>query len=794
MAILQFDEVIDLINQSRVTAVNKKPRISGNGWSLFDGAYRIHGNEFPFEVLYLDSKAVADNFQEAKRKAFKKGYTDVVYAPSLDSAKRSRAHHDLFKSDAKRFLNLKEYLRSFIRDELDRYKERLGSLKPTNFVEPPIQVPAGTVTRAATPAFFRFFEDPRDEEDAHGILGALLADPGHGKTYASEHIVSKLAERQGVLPIYINAKQWHSMAMEDLGSLWKTISFSFRYFESPISWIEGCEHQFLETTLKAGLFAIIFDGFDEYVLRNQGRVTARDALHALQGLVDSTGCRVLVTSRSSFWNSELEAIEQNEDILQRTLVYRLKPFTLQHADEYFSIKLGDNKGEIGRAKALFNDLRRHGDEFVGKGFILSLIAQLVKDDGNTANAGESAAHPAKWLMFALCAREQERQELPLNAAQQMMALELIVSQTVQGAPFADDTVDLSLSIANPQLDQDTRKKCIGKLRFHPLINCHDGWSFPQEQVRILLLAIHVLTAIDEGGDVDLIDLAEKGDLSNAEIGDLSSSMIELLTANGHSEQQAIVSRVARKLLSVTAPSGSRYDSRSLIRRLATSVGLSAVEKLLPTGSSHSDRTRLLQEIFGTLNFEHLSFYGALARFDFRGSVFDHCYFDRVHWANCEFDQDTIFKSSHFVGGRQDFCKGFADAKWPDLIADEDGSAFINSQLVSSGKRKYSEDDLRSDIRLVINKFLAQGGVALKTVREEYLDSGPISSSRNKKDVIEELGRRVIERHSVSGISEAAFHVREGARESVRFFATNNVFIGPLQEVFEKLAKKLVHEQ
>jgi hypothetical protein len=147
MATLQFDEVIELINQSRTTLLNTSPSRSGTGWALFEGRYHIHGNDFPFDVLYLDSKALTENFQEAKRKVFKKGQTQVVYAPSLDGPKRSRAHHELFQTDAKRFLNIREYLRSFIRDELDQYKEKLCSLKPTNFVEPPIQVRAGTITR-----------------------------------------------------------------------------------------------------------------------------------------------------------------------------------------------------------------------------------------------------------------------------------------------------------------------------------------------------------------------------------------------------------------------------------------------------------------------------------------------------------------------------------------------------------------------------------------------------------------------------------------------------------------------
>src|SRR5262249_8246491 len=137
--------------------------------------------------------------------------------------------------------------------------------------------------------------------------------------------------------------------------LFRTITHSFRHHDSPISWLEGHEEEFLKTTLKAGIFRIIFDGLDEYVLRTSpnGAIRPGEAIEALLELSEATGARILVTSRTSFWNVNLPAEDLKEIAEGRKLfVYEIRPFDIQHARNYFANRLKDS-AKVDQAIQLF---------------------------------------------------------------------------------------------------------------------------------------------------------------------------------------------------------------------------------------------------------------------------------------------------------------------------------------------------------------------------------------------------------------------------------------------------------
>lgn len=52
-----------------------------------------------------------------------------------------------------------------------------------------------------------------------------------------------------------------------------------------------------------------------------------------------------------------------------------------------------------------------------------------------------------------------------------------------------------------------------------------------------------------------------------------------------------------------------------------------------------------------------------------------------------------------------------------------------------------------------------------------------------------MGSSILEDHEISSTGKG-YHLREDAREAVRFLASNNVLTGPLREVCDRLARKL----
>ncbi len=135
------------------------------------------------------------------------------------------------------------------------------------------------------------------------------------------------------------------------------------------------------------------------------------------------------------------------------------------------------------------------------------------------------------------------------------------------------------------------------------------------------------------------------------------------------------------------------------------------------------------------------------------------------------------------------CEGFGSVQLVNCSLDPEAEAIFNIVRVQEGRRKYSIDDLRTDIQCVINKFIVRGEFVLKTVGDRNLTKGPISASRYRDEIVNVLCALVLERHHISGTS-GGYHVREKAEAAVRFYAANNNFTGPLAEAFDKLKEKL----
>ncbi|HEY3579647.1 MAG TPA: hypothetical protein VGK82_03855, partial [Pyrinomonadaceae bacterium] len=147
---------------------------------------------------------------------------------------------------------------------------------------------------------------------------------------------------------------------------------------------------FFRVTLKADVFRIVFDGFDEYVLRNRGKVVASEVLDALSELASSTGSRIVITSRTSFWigalldeRKQLQSLsfdpqEAESEPATDVSVFLILPFDLEHAKNYFKARLEtDKKREL--ASQIYRRLNEVSPDLAGRGFVLSLIARLFKD-------------------------------------------------------------------------------------------------------------------------------------------------------------------------------------------------------------------------------------------------------------------------------------------------------------------------------------------------------------------------------------------------------------------------------
>ena len=134
MSALDFGEVAALLNHSRTTQIDSSPIGGTPGrWSLHQGWHAVHTSRYPFAVLYLQSAATLDDIRAAARELKRPTDTHVVFPPTLARTIRQNAEiYSLFKR-AKGIWTTKEYLVSFIKDELQAYLQKLG-LRPPEIV------------------------------------------------------------------------------------------------------------------------------------------------------------------------------------------------------------------------------------------------------------------------------------------------------------------------------------------------------------------------------------------------------------------------------------------------------------------------------------------------------------------------------------------------------------------------------------------------------------------------------------------------------------------------------------
>ncbi len=733
--------------------------------------------------------------KEAAHKAYVPSTTHVVYAPSLQ-----RQHDLLFKLFGKSHLGLwttREYLASFMKDELDSYISVLRTIEPMFYVNPRFKTPSGFTRVRPNPLYSLLTETDPGCGPREGMLGILLAEAGQGKTYLSQYLVSRLSKSKTLVPIYIHSAQWTTIPPEDLGSIWKTIAHSFRYFGSPISWLEGHEDEFVRVTLKAELFRIVFDGFDEYVLWNKGRVQALDTLATLSKLVTVTGARIVVTSRTSFWESNVRE-EGAETFISPTKspVYTILPFDQQYAQNYFENRFGEKDSRTARAVSFYGTIKKSGDEFAGRGFVLNLLADLAEQDQATTSSPIAHGNGLDWVMAALCEREIIRQQLALTAQQQVRAFQVFALEVAVGADPNSEMLALAIHEAAPQMETTEMPDCLEKLKSHPLIDFDqkaDRWKWKQEQIQNVLLAQYLVVLAGDPRTTrrDLSRFFQTAARDSGTESDLAAMIVDVVrTTAGDAQTEESIQTLISVLLPLDSDVAASSRWQNDAGRLAVAIAVVAVDRLLVSGNPHTARASLFVKLCQGPVLKNLPLSGTLARMDFSGITFDRCHFERVTWANCKFDSTTVFDRCHFVGGNSVYCPQFGAAQFRDIIADREAEALIATAQVNTGQRNYAKADLRNDIVALVTKFITRGGLGLKSIDAANLKKGTVSQSRYRDELIGALLGSVIEAHEISGFGEGGYHIKPEAEAAVKFFAANNNFTGPLKQAFDRLCTKL----
>lgn len=789
---ITFNDITKFINYSRSTQIEPAPWHSQEGrWQVHKACHMVHTSKYPFNVLYFLSDATQDQISAALQTLSPEllETLQIVYPETTASNVKKVLESSRWKM-IKHSWSIREFLLSFFKNELTVYLEKLRAGKPADYIDPRIETPSGFDRKIPNPLLTYLTDPPTTNIPSNGTLAIVLAEAGQGKTYMSRYLVGHLAESYStVFPIFVDSSQWRGLTLDDQRSLYKTITHSFKHFGAAIPWVEGHEEEFLKITLGADLFRIVFDGFDEFVLRNRGEVHPVEVLDTLATLARETGSRIVITSRNSFWNTNMP--DEAKQLVEQThcFTYTIRAFDVNHAANYFRKNIS-SKQKQDRAIELFRHLASGSESLAGRGFVLSLLADLVNQDNDHELIPETGTGTLAWLLLKLCDRETLRQQLPFDGKTQLKIFKSFAKEVAEGAPTTSAFLRLCMQTVCETLHSKHIDQALEAFKSHPLLHkdsSQDSWSFSQEQIMIGLLALQ----LSEWNDMETKMFLEKNNLQPESIHDLGSQVVELQSSGVAENTRLDRTRTIIRKLAVgwedhfqpgfVVPDG---------RRLAGIIALMSLDRLLSAGSSHTERGQMLLKLCGGHAISTIFLSGTISRFDFSGIRFESCLFDKVAWINCSFDEKTEFNSCKFHGGLPaERCTGLGVTKRIGCKLDPEAEAVFAVAEVDEGRRAYSESDLRSDMASLLGKFVIPGGIGLRTVAGKNMEKGTFGHCKFRREIIEVFKQLIIVEHHLS--NHVGFNVRDSAEPAMKFYAGNNVFTGPLEEAFKRLAKKLV---
>jgi len=797
---LDFRELIELVNRTGVLAIGREAvELEAGRWCIFECHVRVGLVNMKLFLLYLmpglSAREELARAVKALRGRLRESATgQIVYADSLVENKRFPSLTYPEASDSIPRQGMRAFFVSLADQQLTVYLASLRGLDMHDYVEPELVTLAnGTAARRVRVKDLIRGHDA--ENRATPELNVLVAEPGQGKTYLCSYL-AQITALKGRIPLLVSSNQWQTMAPGDLQSIFKTILNALQHFNAPIPWTEGAEETFVKVAQKSGSFTLIFDGFDEYVLRRSGNVSAPEVLQSFRDLAVSTSSQILLTSRTAFWEAAGAEVFATfkEDIGLRASVFAIEPFDRKHALKYFERRLDGREDAVNAALSVFDKLKTarsgSGMSLVGRGFLLSLIADLSSrlETAHVEMSDNPVEKPLDWVCESFCAREDLRLGLGIPARKQLKLFEELAEATAVEAGASTDTFALLLQTV---CDFDVEQAAIvlgtdgaraGKLAYHPLLKQRKDhrWVFSENQLYYLFVARRVLSLLAQRRHTVLGNFLDRiRDLRQLHF-EIAGFLLYLLapSTKGFEPFKAVVV----ELIDIEADDGRSPACKSSI---AASLAILAVNEELPRGADKLERRQLFQRIIGG-PISRLHFSDTLTNFNFRGVEFLRCRFENLTFVRCEFDKSTRFVGCRFHGVASLGSKRLGEAVFsPDCTMDPEFRRLLALDAAGAGASRYTVDDLRADVELALVTLLPSETRPPAPITEEELLRGRIGGSPLRNQIIAAL-RRDILRDDAEAPIKGSMRLSNTALPAVLFHRANGVFTGPLIELWERL--------
>lgn len=792
---LDFKDVIALTNRTGAVSISSEPESTEGGrWAIYPGELYAGPVRIPLRLLYLfpglGRREDLDEALAKLRASHPAAVKQIVYANALVGSARRFPGVANDAGDGIVRSGVRQFFWSFAQQQLSHYIQQIRTLYSfDDYISPELRLQNGGVGESDASKFL--LAKLVGKDNPPGGINVLLAEAGQGKTYFARSLANRLA--LGRIPLLIHSEQWKRVMMSEVSSPDKAALHAFRWHGASIPWADGVETDFLSVAQKCGLFTLIFDGFDEYVLHSGAERSASETLMQLRDLAAVSGSQILITARTAFWEAEVdiyfEPLMKDRKIEGHT--YRLSPFNRRKAKTYFELRFPEATTKIDAALQIFDEFQNAGEpasDVIGRGLFLFLIYDLVTsyhgvEEGIPREVDHKIDGPLTWICKNLCMREDVRQTLEIGWESQFKIFEELAEVLAVDGCVPAASLLVLVQIYAP-IDAPSAEYLVGrggqkgKLSYHPLLSENDnGWSFTQVPVFHYFLARRVLNQLETQAHAALQQFLGRL-ASNKQLPfELAAALVDLIAGRPDWQKRSL--RVVNELTHLENAAANRSA-------VATSLAVQIANK---KAANRKQKTTLLGELLGHPTITKRHFMDALTSFDFRDTHFVDCHFVHVTFMRCEFDHSTRFSGCTFVG---------VSARQSDQIAQAifDESCVLNFELkrqvmAASPDRvalHYTADDLHEDFIVALHQLMPTESAVVTRVLQSDLSRGRVKGSPFREDIVSAIIKFALEPERESS-GPTTYVIRKTALPALKFFRANGVLTGALRDAWDLVERK-----
>lgn len=660
---------------------------------------------------------------------------------------------------------------------------------PDYFVDPDLQLENGNTAQQATKYLASWIRG--EAKTVKGTpLAVLVADGGVGKTTVSRLLCHNLNKQDPyTTPILVESDQWRhllhaTMTMETVWDL--AVSQRFEHAGRLLA-----NSTALRVLIREGLFAVIFDGFDELCVAPGSHFLPRDVVNDLLQMItpedDVHQARIILTSRQTYWNSIADDVDTS-----KLELFRLKGFDNDQKKRYFGARLPDQcqrdfafrlSKQI--SGGIYDSIPKEDENEnrpSGVPFILDLIARYVHGNPDV-ELNPYRSDPLHSLLDAVCKRENQRQTLGIEPSVQFGVFEELFREHPN--TFGVDDIKLFLEYVAGVTDTSL----VQRFTNHVFLarTAPDLFGPRYEVLRVYFIARFLAVGL----------ASVSGKTSRAAIA-------RLLAANKTGKTQVIDWLVDQlKRLEPTKRLAAIHHAVDIIndkenrdiQKAAAMALFHLVTKLLPP-QGKDDRTCQLAESLktgrhgGMTRFHDIAVSGTMKTFDLSNVEFARCWFEGTEFRNCIFSSNTSFLGCSFDGSLEfNSCVGSNEIAVRDARCSREAE-YVLATLKQTGvreetKRVFAEDALSRALR----KF--KGGFGFDSIQYRHRKTGFKPGNPYNEKVWDVLFRHgIVERHHLSNVDEGGLNIVDDkdVRRDIVFLFDNGVLGRTLQNVLVELIK------